>query len=169
MIDAEETFSNTWPYAARFFDGSGFRQHYIDERGTGDETFVCVHGEPTWGYLYRQFVPRLRRLGRVVIPDHMGFGKSETPQDRDYSIEEHVDNLERLLIHLDVTGATLIVQDWGGPIGGSFAYRHPDRVKRICVCNSVIPGGSVPEGIRTVADHDWFRWVHSPAFEPTVS
>jgi pimeloyl-ACP methyl ester carboxylesterase len=169
LIDAEETFSNTWPYAARFFDGSGFRQHYIDERGTGDETFVCVHGEPTWGYLYRQFVPRLSRLGRVVIPDHMGFGKSETPQDRDYSIEEHVDNLERLLIHLDVTGATLIVQDWGGPIGGSFAYRHPDRVKRICVCNSVIPGGSVPEGIRTVADHDWFRWVHSPAFEPTVS
>jgi len=167
MIDANENFSGTWPYEPRFFDGSGFRHHYVDE-GDGDEVFVCLHGEPTWGYLYRNFVPRLTHLGRVVIPDHMGFGKSETPQDRSYSIEEHADNLERLLLHLDLTGVTLVVQDWGGPIGGSFAYRHPDRVKRICVCNTVVPGSTVPEGTRTVADHHWFEWVHSPAFEPTI-
>jgi len=169
MIDAQETFAGSWPYQPRFFDGNGFRQHYIDEPGNGDEVFVCVHGEPTWAYLYRNFVPPLTRLGRVLIPDHMGFGKSETPQDRDYSIEEHCDNLDRLLLALDVTNVTLVIQDWGGAIGGSFAYRHPDRVARICVCNTIVPGGRVAAGTASVADHDWFKWVHTPAFEPTLS
>ena len=169
MISADETFAGTWPYPPRFFTGSGFSQHYIDESGAGNQVFVCVHGEPTWGYLYRNFVPRLMRHGRVVIPDHMGFGKSETPQDREYSIEEHCGNFERLLLSLDLANITLIVQDWGGAIGGSFAYRHPDRVSRICVCNTVIPGGQAPAGTQSIGDHDWFKWVNSPAFEPTLS
>jgi haloalkane dehalogenase len=91
MIPAGEDFDGTWPFAPHFFDGSGFRMHYVDE-GSGDP-IVLLHGEPTWGYLYRRFIPRLRAHGRVIVPDHMGFGKSETPQDRTYSIREHVDNL----------------------------------------------------------------------------
>lgn len=168
MIPADEQFDGTWPYAPNFFEGNGFRMHYVDEGSPGAETFVCLHGEPTWGYLYRKFIPRLSRLGRVIVPDHMGFGKSETPQDREYQIREHCDNLEALLLHLEVSDLTLVVQDWGGPIGGSFAYRHPDRVKRLCVMNTIV-GGQAPPGIPTIADFPWLKWVGTQAFEPTLS
>jgi len=168
MIDANETFDGTWPYAPHFFDGNGFRMHYIDENPIGGaETFLCVHGEPTWGYLYRNFVPRLGKHGRVVVPDHMGFGKSETPRDRRYTIEEHCDNLDRLVLDLDLTNLTLVVQDWGGPIGSAIAYRHPERVARLCIMDAVV-GGRAPDGTNTVRESPWFQWVNSPAFEPTI-
>jgi haloalkane dehalogenase len=169
MIPPNETFDGTWPYAAQFFEGNRFRQHYVDEgpRDTG-ETFVCVHGEPTWGYLYRNFIPRLSELGRVVVPDHMGFGKSETPQDRDYSIRDHYENLERLLLDLDLRDITLVMQDWGGPIGSQFAYRQPDRVKRLVVMNTMA-GGQAPPGTPSVMDYPWLAWVRSDAFEPTIT
>jgi pimeloyl-ACP methyl ester carboxylesterase len=164
MIDATETFDGTWPYAPHFFEGNGFRMHYVDE-GAGD-IIVCLHGEPTWGYLYRDFIARLAPHHRVIVPDHMGFGKSETPQDRAYSIREHAENFERLMLHLDVQDITLVMQDWGGPIGGSFAYRHPRRVKRLCVCNTVIPGFQAPTGLPPSA---WLQWVQSAEFEPTIT
>lgn len=167
MIDAGETFDNTWPYTPHFFDGNGFRLHYVDENPAASESFLCVHGEPTWGYLYRNFIPRLAKHGRVVVPDHMGFGKSQTPQDRRYTIEEHCNNLEKLILALDLTNITLVVQDWGGPIGGSIAYRHPERVKRLCVMNALV-GGRAPSNTASVRQSPWFQWVNSPAFEPTV-
>jgi haloalkane dehalogenase len=168
MIPADETFDGTWPYAARFFANGGFSQHYIDEgpRDTG-ETFVCLHGEPMWGYLYRHFVPALVTHGRVVVPDHMGFGKSETPQERDYSIRDHSENLDRLLLDLDLRDITLVVQDWGGPIGAAFALRNPDRIKRIVVMNTVV-AGQAPAGTKTIPEYPWYQWVHSPSFEPTI-
>lgn len=167
MINASETFDGTWSFKPHFFEGNGFRQHYVDE-GDGD-AIVCIHGEPTWGYLYRKFIPKLTRHGRVIVPDHMGFGKSETPQDREYSIREHCDNLERLLLDLDVQNVTLVMQDWGGPIGSSFAMRHPDRIKCLCVCNTGIPWARSPEGSYGVTDHHWFKWVHTEEFEPTIT
>ena len=133
MIEAHEIFDGTWPFAPNFFHGNGFAMHYVDENPEGTETFLCVHGEPTWGYLYRNIIPRLARHGRVVVPDQMGFGKSETPQDRRYTIEEHCENLDKLVLELDLTNLTLVLQDWGGPIGSAVAYRHPERVKRLCV------------------------------------
>ncbi len=168
MIDAGETFDGTWPFAPHFFDGNGFRMHYVDEGSGGNETFLCLHGEPTWGYLYRNFIPKLVRHGRVVVPDHMGFGKSETPQDRRYTIEEHYQNLERLVFDLDLRDITLVVQDWGGPIGSSLAYLHPDRVKRLCVMNALV-GGRPPKGSTSIRTSAWFQWVNGPAFEGTVS
>ncbi len=167
MIKPQETFDGTWPFAAHFFEGNGFRMHYVDENPEGKETFLCVHGEPTWGYLYRNIIPRLVRAGRVVVPDHMGFGKSETPQDRRYTIEEHYRNLENLVLDLDLRNITLVIQDWGGPIGGSLAYAHPDRVKRLCVMNA-IAGGRAPKTTSKIRQSPWFLWVNSPAFEPTV-
>jgi haloalkane dehalogenase len=160
VIPADEDFDGTWPFEARYFDGNGFRMHYVTEGG-GDP-IVCLHGEPTWGYIYRRFIPRLARLGRVVVPDHMGFGKSETPQDRTYSIREHVDNLEGLLDHLDLTDITFVAQDWGGPIASAYALRHPARVRRFCFLNTGVPGVA-PAGTRTVADLPWFAWVHTEA------
>lgn len=169
LIPAEENFEGTWPFKPHFFEGNGFRQHYIDE-GTVDDSndnvIVCVHGEPTWGYVYRHFVPRLRRLGRVIVPDHMGFGKSETPQDRDYWVREHCDNLERLLLDLDARDITLVMQDWGGTIGTSFALRHPDRIRAICLCNTYTPWSDVPD---KTYDRPWVNFIQSDQFEPTIS
>jgi haloalkane dehalogenase len=161
MIPAEETFDGTFPFKPHFSGAPGFRMHYIDE-GDG-EPIVCLHGEPTWGYIYRNFIPALGKHHRVVVPDHMGFGKSETPAAREYTLSIHVDNLEALLLELDLRDVTLVMQDWGGPIGGGFATRHPDRVKRLCLINAVVPLGLplerelFPKGAKS----EWFRWIRS--------
>ncbi|MFI5316620.1 MAG: alpha/beta fold hydrolase [Myxococcota bacterium] len=166
MISADETFDGTWPFPPHFSDRRGFRMHYVDE-GAG-QPIVCLHGEPTWGYLYRRFIPRLARLGRVVVPDHMGFGKSATPQDRDYSIRAHVDNLESLLDELGLSEITFVAQDWGGPIASCFALRHPERVKRLCFMNTGVPGRT-PAGVKTVADFPWFKWVKTDESKAVLS
>ena len=174
MIEKDETFGESWPYEAQYFDGNGFRHHYVDE-GVKDsaDTFVCLHGEPTWGYLYRNFIPRLSELGRVVVPDHMGFGKSETPHDREYAVEEHCDNLDALLLSIDVRDATLVMHDWGGPIGTNFAFRHPDRIKRIFYIDSFsrigIPPGIDMAVLAEEGNTPWSQFFTSDAFEPVMS
>jgi pimeloyl-ACP methyl ester carboxylesterase len=93
MIAAEQTFDGTWPYPARFTEAAGFRQHYVDEGPERpDHTIVMLHGEPTWGYEWRHLIGPLSRHHRVLVPDHMGFGKSETPEDRTYDASEHISN-----------------------------------------------------------------------------
>ncbi len=172
LIPADETFDGTWPFAPRYFEGNGFRQHYVDEgpRDTG-ETFVLVHGEPTWGYLWRAVIPRLVRRGRVVVPDHMGFGKSETPRDRRYSAEEHSENLANLLLHLDLDDITLVLHDWGGPTGGQFGYRHPERVARVVVADSFVKPMLPPEmaPLQPADSTPWMAFIESDAFEPVMS
>lgn len=112
--------------------------HHVDQ-GSG-RPVVLLHGEPTWGYLWRQFISPLAREHRVLVPDHMGFGKSETTSDRNYLLEEHVDNLENLLVdELDLRDITLVLHDWGGLIGGGIALRHPDRVAGIFMMNTLVP------------------------------
>ena len=154
MIPADETFSGTWPFAPHFCDAPGFRMHYVDE-GQGDP-IVCLHGEPTWGYLYRHMIPPLAESHRVVVPDHMGFGKSETPPDRIYTLKTHVENFTALVEALDLQNLTLVLQDWGGPIGCQFAIRHPDRVKRLFLANTVAGYGIDPVKL---AGSDWFQWI----------
>lgn len=148
MIPEQETFGGTWPFTPRYFEGNGFRMHYVDE-GEGDP-IICLHGEPTWGYLYRRFIPPLSKKNRVIVPDHMGFGKSETPADRDYTLKAHVENLAGLIEALDLKNITFVVQDWGGPIGGAYTLRHAERVKRLFLLNTITgygrakPGGLTP-------------------------
>ena len=79
MINETENFQNTWPYRPNYFEGNGFKQHYVDEGENNKKTIICLHGEPTWGYLYRNFIKELSKEFRIIVPDHMGFGKSETP------------------------------------------------------------------------------------------
>ena len=93
MIKASETFEGTWPFLPNFFDGNGFLMHYVDEGPRQANPIILLHGEPTWGYLYRKFIPELSKSYRVVVPDMMGFGKSETPQDKEYTLKTHVENL----------------------------------------------------------------------------
>ena len=82
MIKTEETFAGTFPFKANYSEAPGFKMHYVDE-GKG-EIVLCLHGEPTWGYLYRMVIPLLSKKYRVIVPDHMGFGKSETPPNKVY-------------------------------------------------------------------------------------
>ena len=158
MIPASEDFDGTWPFAPHYCDAAGFRQHYIDE-GTG-RPVVLLHGQPTWGYIWRRFVGPLANTHRVIVPDHMGFGKSETPADRVYTLRTHVDNLTALIESLDLRDITLVMQDWGGPIGIGYAVRHPERVHSLVLMNTVFGYGvagrkDLPNPLET----QWFRWI----------
>ena len=155
MIPANESFDGTFPFEPHFSHAPGFRMHYVDE-GEG-EPLVLLHGEPTWGYLYRKFIPELSRTHRVIVPDHMGFGKSETPQDRVYTLQTHVENLSALIDELDLRDITFVVQDWGGAISSAYSVRHLDRVKRFCVMNTNIGGGGAPRTSRPLSP--WFQWI----------
>lgn len=133
-----------FPFRSKFHAVEGVKLAYVDQ-GRG-EPVVLLHGNPTWGYLYRKFIPPLARANRVIVPDHMGFGRSDKPLDPSrYRLARHIANLESLLLKLNVQNATLVMQDWGGPIGLGFAVRHPHRVKRLVILNTwawVIPAGT---------------------------
>ena len=131
-----------YPFAHHFHPTPHGRMHYVDE-GTGAPV-LCVHGNPTWSFLYRNFVKGLAADARVVAPDLIGFGLSEKLTDPDaYSIAGHVDDLSALVEALDLRDLTLVMQDWGGPIGLGVATRHPERVRALVVMNTI---GFVPEG-----------------------
>ena len=154
-IPDTETFNGTFPFAPPVFDGHGFRQHYVDEGPRGGEAIIFLHGEPTWGYLYRNFIPKLSERYRVIVPDHMGFGKSETPPDRVYTLQTHVENLENLIEYLGTDDITFVGQDWGGPMTGAYTLRNPQRVKRLVLMNTLLGyGGVQPERLSP-----WFAWI----------
>src|SRR5436190_21208670 len=119
----------------------GLRMHYVDE-GEG-EPILLLHGEPTWSYLWRNIIPQLP--GRKIAPDLIGFGRSDKPEDVGwYSYDGHVGSITRLVESLDLRSITLVVHDWGGPIGLRFAVEHPDRVARLVILNTGIGGGRAP-------------------------
>ena len=137
MIKASETFEGTWPFKPKFFDGNGFLQHYIDEGPREAKPIIMLHGEPTWGYIYRKFVPELSNLYRVIVPDMMGFGKSATPQNKEYTLKTHVENLSGLIDFLGLSDITFVGQDWGGPITGAYSIRNNDKVKGYVLINTL--------------------------------
>ncbi|WP_432240166.1 alpha/beta fold hydrolase [Herbaspirillum robiniae] len=162
MIPAGLDFDGSFPYAPHFSNAPGFRMHYVDEGPRDGEVVLCLHGEPTWGYLFRHLIGTLRGRYRVVVPDHMGFGKSETPQDRSYWLQDHIDNLERLVLELDLRGITLVMHDFGGPAGMGLAARHPDRIRRVVSVNGPTPFGQ--PGLREILVANaqaapWFQWI----------
>jgi len=89
----------------------------------------------------------------------MGFGKSETPLDREYTLQGHTENLAALVEHLDLADITLVGQDWGGPIATQFTVRHAERVKRIFFANTIAGYGQVDADVAQVSDSSWFRWI----------
>ncbi|MDZ7745605.1 MAG: haloalkane dehalogenase [Halobacteriales archaeon] len=116
---------------------------YVDVPGDGEETFLCLHGEPTWGYLYRKLIPGLTARGRVVVPDAIGFGRSDKYTDRsEYSFQMHYDAFETFITELDLQNITLVCQDWGGILGLTLAANHPDRFARLVPMNTGIPTGT---------------------------
>jgi len=126
------------------------RMHYLDEGDAGAaETVLCLHGEPSWSYLYRHMIPVLSGAGhRVVAPDLIGFGRSDKLTERsDYTYARHVEWLRSLLFdHLDLQGITLVCQDWGGLLGLRLVGEHPDRFARVVAANTFLPTGDSHPG-----------------------
>jgi haloalkane dehalogenase len=113
-----------------------------DPTGSAEETFLCLHGEPTWGFLYRKMIPILAERGRVVVPDAIGFGRSDKYTDReDYTYRLHYDATEQLVADLDLEDVTLVCQDWGGIVGLPVAVNNAERFARLVPMNTDCPTG----------------------------
>ena len=139
----DDRFQNLpgYNFAPHYVTIGDTRMHYVDE-GASEETVLCLHGEPTWSYLYRHMIPLLAEKQRVVAPDMVGFGKSDKygAQD-DYSFQMHYDKLVGLIEALDLRQITLVCQDWGGSLGLTIAANHGDRFARLVVLNTFLPTG----------------------------
>lgn len=151
----DERFENLpgYDFAPHYAEVGGLRLHYVDE-GHGDPV-VCFHGEPTWAYLYRKVARVLLDAGhRVVCPDYPGFGRSDKPTERGwYTYDRHVEHVSALLDRLDLRNATVVVQDWGGPIGLRWAVEHADRVARLVILNTGLFTGRVSKGFLAWRDY----------------
>ncbi len=134
-------------FAPHYLDqANGLRMHYIDE-GAGAPVFLCLHGQPSWSYLYRKMIPLFAPHGRVIAPDLFGFGKSDKPVDQDvYSFDFHRNSLVSLIEALDLQNITLVCQDWGGLLGLSIPHTMPGRFKRLIVMNTAFATGERPLG-----------------------
>ncbi len=128
-----------FPFSENYLTFREMRMHYLDE-GRG-EVVLALHGEPSWSYLYRKFIPILSEC-RFVAPDFLGFGKSDKPVNwRDYSFDLHFKSLEHFINTLGLNDITLIVQDWGGLLGLSLLGEYPKRFKRVVILNTFLPRG----------------------------
>jgi pimeloyl-ACP methyl ester carboxylesterase len=133
------------PHYAEDLPGyAGLRMHYLAEGAeAARDTFLCLHGEPTWSYLYRKMIPVFTAAGgRVIAPDLFGFGRSDKPvRDADYTFTFHRNSLVRLIERLDLRRITLVVQDWGGILGLTLPMEMPERFNRLIVMNTALPVG----------------------------
>ncbi len=133
-----------WPYLPRYHARrDGLRQHYVEAgRTEASRVWLCLHGQPTWGYLYRRMIPAFAEAGRVIVPDFLGFGRSDKPADETtYTFDFHRDSLLELIEALDLRNITLVVQDWGGLIGLTLPMAAPGRFASLLVMNTALGTG----------------------------
>ena len=123
-----------YPFESHFVSTDAGRLHFIDE-GAG-EPVLFVHGNPTWSFTFRHLIKCLSDRYRCIAVDHLGFGLSEKPRSGPYRLEKHAENIHTLINELELTGITLVMQDWGGPIGLPFAVNYPEAVKRVVLINT---------------------------------
>ncbi|MCP3914240.1 MAG: alpha/beta fold hydrolase [bacterium] len=122
--------------------------HYVDEGPRDAPVLLCLHGNPTWSFYWRSLIEAFKGEFRVIVPDHIGCGLSEKPQDWPYTLVTHIQNIERLVETLGLENITLAVHDWGGPIGMGAATRHPERFARLIVTNTAaFPAPGLPASI----------------------
>ena len=129
-----EEIKDLYPYETKFEVIRSNRISYVDE-GEG-RPIVMVHGNPTWSFYFRHLIEAFKDEYRVIAIDHLGCGLSDKPQDFDYHLEAHIDNLEDLLLKLELKDITLVLHDWGGAIGMGFATRYPHLIKSVIILNS---------------------------------
>ncbi|MEM9403386.1 MAG: haloalkane dehalogenase [Pseudomonadota bacterium] len=142
-----------YPFEPNYIDDltgfDGVRIHYLDEGPSeADTTWLCLHGEPTWSYLYRKMIPVFTAAGhRVIAPDFIGFGRSDKYEDDDaYHFDMHRNMLVALIERLDLTRLRLVCQDWGGLLGLTLPPSMPDRFSGLLVMNTALNTGDLPLG-----------------------
>jgi haloalkane dehalogenase len=123
-------------YDRHYFPLGGHQMHYVDEGPKDAPVLLMVHGNPTWSYYFRHLIQAFSRDFRVVVPDHLGCGLSDKPQDFSYTLEAHCNHLSQLIQHLDLKQITLLVHDWGGAIGFGAAVAAPERFEKFVVFNT---------------------------------
>jgi cis-3-alkyl-4-acyloxetan-2-one decarboxylase len=123
-----------YPWAHNFLNLNGLNLNYVDE-GNGP-VMLMVHGNPTWSFYYRHLIKTFSQHFRCVVPDHIGCGFSDKPQDYEYTLENHIQNLTKLVKFLELKEITLVVHDWGGAIGMGLATRFPGLIKRVVILNT---------------------------------
>jgi haloalkane dehalogenase len=147
-----------FPWAPHYVEHAGLRIHYVDEGAKEGPVALCLHGEPTWSYLYRRMIPPLVAAGyRVVAPDFAGFGRSDKPlEDSAYTFDFHRGMLLAVIERLDLRRILLLVQDWGGLLGLTLPMEMPERFERLLVMNTTLGTGDVP---LTEGFVQWRAWV----------
>jgi haloalkane dehalogenase len=147
---ADERFDDLpgYPFSPHYVDvpdgeGGSLRVHYVDEGPPEAQPVLLLHGEPSWSFLYRRMIPIITDAGlRAVAPDLVGFGRSDKPAKRsDYTYAHHVDWMRSVVEELDLTGMTLVGQDWGGLIGLRLVAEHEERFARVVAANTFLPTG----------------------------
>ena len=134
VVNNFDSFKYLYPFTSLYFDLNPYKLHYLDE-GEG-EVLLFLHGNPTWSFYYRSLIQNFQGRYRCVAPDHIGCGFSDKPQDYDYTLTTHIDNLEKLVGFLALKNITLVVHDWGGAIGMGLAVRKPELIKRLVLFNT---------------------------------
>ncbi len=146
-----------FPFPPHYLDLDGLRLHYVDE-GAG-EVVLCLHGEPTWAFLYRKMIPPLAARHRVLAMDFVGFGRSDKLTEIDaYSFELHANTLRGFVETLDLRAVTLVVHDWGGLVGLAVAAAAPERFARLVILNTFLPTG---EEKKTEAFLRWRQYAET--------
>ncbi|MFW9881036.1 MAG: haloalkane dehalogenase [Candidatus Thorarchaeota archaeon] len=146
---------------------NNLRMHYIDEGSKdADQIFLCLHGQPTWSYLYRKMIPIFLTAGyRVIAPDFFGFGRSDKPVEENvYTFEFHRNSLIEIISHLDLTNIVLVCQDWGGLLGLTLPMHMPERFSRLLIMNTALGVGDIPLSKGFLYWRDWNN--NHPDLEP---
>jgi len=162
----EHNFDNLSGYGfeANYYDynvgNTQVRIHYLDEQNeTHNRVYLCLHGEPTWSYLYRKMLPVFSKHGRIVTPDLMGFGKSDKPAEESfYTFDVHRNMLIDFIKRLDLKNITLVCQDWGGLLGLTLPMEFPGRFSSLLVMNTTLATGE--EGTLSTGFEEWKSWIN---------
>ena len=152
-----------FPFAPRRVDIGGLEMAWVEDGPASAAPVLCLHGEPSWSFLYRKMIPVLARAGhRVIAPDLIGFGRSDKPAERtDYTYQHPLDWLTAFLQRLDLQNVTLVCQDWGGLLGLRLVAEQPERFARVVAANTFLPTGDIP------MPKAFFRWRDFSQTTPT--
>lgn len=147
-----------YPFRSHFLNLDGNNLHYVDE-GQG-QPILMLHGNPTWSFYYRNLIKSFSPKFRAVVPDHIGCGLSDKPQDYDYSLETHIQNTYKLIKFLDLKEIILVVHDWGGAIGMGLVTRYPELFSRIVILNTAAyPSEHIPQRINLLRQGKMGEWL----------
>jgi haloalkane dehalogenase len=131
-----QLIQNIYPFKSNWINDNGINLHYLDEGPQEAPIVLMLHGNPTWSFYYRNIIPTIAKKYRVIVPDHIGFGLSDKPQNYQYTLNQHISNLELLVSKLEINDLTLVMHDWGGLIGMGYAVHHPANIARFVVLNT---------------------------------